>query len=370
MLALTHLSTRYTGGQIRREARDGVRPDRGAARLRRDRGAAGRAGRAAADPRRRGADARRSTGARGLMDFAALAGGYDELRPAGESWRELAALELAELGPAARLLDVGCGTGRFAVFAAERLGARVWGVDPSPEMLDQARRRGGARGGVEAGRGGTPALQGRLVRRSARAPGDARGRRRRCGPVARWRACCARAAGWWWSASGRKHFDRFHLNPYFPTLAGIDRARFPEPAALSAAIGGAGFHDVAERGLHQQVTLAPEAVLERVRGRYISTLHLLDEQRVPGRPRPARARPGRPRTAAHRRPVLVDHHRHPHLGWNGGRALSLHFIVDRSGTGSRPSMQRPCCPETGGLTLCAERCMDSANSERRPLFTR
>jgi len=80
----------------------------------------------------------------------------------------------------------------------------------------------------------------------------------------------------------REHFDRFHLNPYFPTLAGIDRARFPDPAELSAAIGEAGFQDVAERGLHQQVTLAPEAVLERVRGRYISTLHLLDEREYQG----------------------------------------------------------------------------------------
>jgi SAM-dependent methyltransferase len=79
-----------------------------------------------------------------------------------------------------------------------------------------------------------------------------------------------------------EHFDRFHLNPYFPTLAGIDRARFPDPAALSAAIAEAGFHDVAERGLHQQVMLAPEAVLERVRGRYISTLHLLDEREYQG----------------------------------------------------------------------------------------
>jgi len=47
---------------------------------------------------------------------------------------------------------------------------------------------------------------------------------------------------------------------------------------VAAAIGGAGFQDVAERGLHQRVSLAPEAVLERVRGRYISTLHLLDDR--------------------------------------------------------------------------------------------
>ena len=47
---------------------------------------------------------------------------------------------------ATRLLDVGCGTGRFAVLAADRLGARVWGVDRSAEMLDEAKRRPGARG--------------------------------------------------------------------------------------------------------------------------------------------------------------------------------------------------------------------------------
>ena len=99
---------------------------------------------------------------------------------------------------------------------------------------------------------------------------------RRC---RRWRACWARAAGWWWSASGPEHFDRFHLNPYFPTLAGIDRARFPDPGELCRRHRpGPASTSVAERGLHEQAHRSSRpTVLERVRGRYISTLHLLDE---------------------------------------------------------------------------------------------
>jgi ubiquinone/menaquinone biosynthesis C-methylase UbiE len=211
------------------------------------------------------------------MDFAALADGYDELRPAGESWRELAEVELAELGPAARLLDVGCGTGRFAVFAAERLGARVWGIDPSPEMLDQARRRGARGVGWKQAAaehlpfkyGWFDAAHAHLVMHVVDDLAAALSEMARvlC-PGGRLVVVSFRT----------EHFDRFHLNPYFPTLAGVDRARFPDPAALSAAIAGAGFHGVAERGLHQQVALAPQTVLERVRGRYISTLHLLGER--------------------------------------------------------------------------------------------
>jgi ubiquinone/menaquinone biosynthesis C-methylase UbiE len=41
----------------------------------------------------------------------------------------------------AKLLDLGCGTGRFAIPIAEKLGYRVTGADASPEMLDKARAK-------------------------------------------------------------------------------------------------------------------------------------------------------------------------------------------------------------------------------------
>jgi ubiquinone/menaquinone biosynthesis C-methylase UbiE len=74
--------------------------------------------------------------------FARLAERYDELRPLDEP--ALETLErLVEIGDlrGRRVLDIGCGTGRFAIALAERYAAKVWGVDPEPAMLDVARRK-------------------------------------------------------------------------------------------------------------------------------------------------------------------------------------------------------------------------------------
>ena len=211
------------------------------------------------------------------MDFAPLAARYDELRPSGESWHELAEVTLAELAGATRLLDAGCGTGRFAVLAAYRLGARVWGVDSSEDMLAQARARG-ARGvgwrrasidRMPFKNGWFDAAHAHLLLHLL----DDR-------PAAMHELARVLAPG------GRlalvsfrlEHFDRFHLNPYFPSLAAVDRARFPDPAATVSLLADAGFEDVSERPVTQAVELRPGDVVERVRGRYISTLHLLDDQ--------------------------------------------------------------------------------------------
>lgn len=77
-------------------------------------------------------------------DYAPIAEVYDRTRPTDrphvEGWlRRL--IEVGELTAEKRLLDLGCGTGRWSLPLAERTGCRVVGVDNSPEMLAKARAK-------------------------------------------------------------------------------------------------------------------------------------------------------------------------------------------------------------------------------------
>jgi ubiquinone/menaquinone biosynthesis C-methylase UbiE len=212
-----------------------------------------------------------------VTHFDALAPDYDRLRPAGDGWSELAGRALAALEGRRRLLDLGCGTGRFAVLAAERLGARVWGVDSSAEMLREARARpGAARVGWKRAEATTlpfkdgwfDAVHTHLVlhlvddRRQALVE-----LRRVLAPVGRVVI----------GTFASEHFRSFFLNPYFPSIPAIDLARFPDPDVLCGELRAAGFVEAAADRFDQPVRADAADVLERVRGRYISTLRLLYE---------------------------------------------------------------------------------------------
>src|SRR5262245_19418501 len=75
--------------------------------------------------------------------FDRCAARYDELRPVDANWWQLfdRLVELGELR-GARVLEVGCGTGRLADALAERALARVWAVDASAEMVARAKELG------------------------------------------------------------------------------------------------------------------------------------------------------------------------------------------------------------------------------------
>ena len=173
-------------------------------------------------------------------------------------------------------LDVGCGTGRFAAFAKGRRGGRVWGVDPSPEMLRRARERpdAGGIGWKQAPADRLPFTDGwfdaahmhLVVHTLPDRPAA-------LAEIGRVLAPGGRIAV---ATFAMEHFRRFFLNPYFPSIAAIDAARFPDPAVLEGELGEARFRDTAVERIGQPISAEPQDVLERVRGRYISTLHLLD----------------------------------------------------------------------------------------------
>ena len=74
------------------------------------------------------------------------------------------------------------------------------------------------------------------------------------------------------------HFEWYWLTSVFPEVGEIDRRRFPRPDTLEAELLDAGFASARTTTLGQRRSLSRADALERIRGRYISTLRLLDEE--------------------------------------------------------------------------------------------
>jgi SAM-dependent methyltransferase len=83
---------------------------------------------------------------RARADYGRIAGCYDQVRPTDRphiEWWVRRLIEAGELTAGKELLDLGCGTGRWAILLAGRAGCRCVGVDASPEMLARAREKDG-----------------------------------------------------------------------------------------------------------------------------------------------------------------------------------------------------------------------------------
>lgn len=214
-------------------------------------------------------------GARRPPDFGELADHYDRLRPVDENWLEVFELLVAEAALLdQRVLDVGCGTGVLAAALADR-GVRVAGVDPSAEMLGAARPATDGAVDLRLGRaealpfddGSFDRVVFRLVIHLVDLPRALREAARVLVP--RGRVAIA--------TFSPEHFDRYWLNTFFPDVLAIDRERFATPAQLAEGLGAAGFEPPRVRTLRQRGRLSRADALERIRGRFISTLRLLDE---------------------------------------------------------------------------------------------
>jgi ubiquinone/menaquinone biosynthesis C-methylase UbiE len=209
--------------------------------------------------------------------FAQIAPRYDALRPLSSADRARLEEMLREAAPVAGdvVVEVGCGTGRLTLPLAALTPARVVGVDAEPRMLEVARAKDPA-GRVEWLRGSayrlplpdqTAALVVlvmvvHLLRQRVRAFAEARRVLRAGGRLSAW-------------TFTPRHVAEFYLNAYFPSIAVIDRPRFPSADVLAAELRRAGFAEVGVDVRQEVRQLDVAEVVDRVRGRYISTLSLL-----------------------------------------------------------------------------------------------
>jgi ubiquinone/menaquinone biosynthesis C-methylase UbiE len=209
--------------------------------------------------------------------FAEIAPRYDALRPlaAGDRQRLQTVLREAALQAGDLVVEVGCGTGRLTLPLSAMTAARVIGLDAETRMLEVARSKDTA-GRIEWVRGsayrvpldnGAAALAVmvmvvHLLRQRGRAFTEVRRILRPGGRLSVW-------------TFTPRHVEEFYLNAFFPSIAVIDRPRFPSVATLSAELTRAGFESVRVDVRDEPKELDIAEVVDRVRGRYISTLAML-----------------------------------------------------------------------------------------------
>jgi SAM-dependent methyltransferase len=183
------------------------------------------------------------------------------------------------------VVEVGCGTGRLTRAMAAMTTARLLGVDSEPRMLEVARARS-AEDRQPAGQGVPDRIQ--WAQASAyRLPVDDRQaalvlmsmvvhllkqRTRAFREAARILRPGGRLVIWSFT---QDDIRTFYLNPYFPSIPRIDLERFPDHRVLERELVRAGLVKVGTRVEQEQREVALAEVVDRVRGRYISTLALL-----------------------------------------------------------------------------------------------
>jgi SAM-dependent methyltransferase len=171
------------------------------------------------------------------------------------------------------VLEVGTGPGRLAAALHER-GCRVWAVDPSAEMLAQARANVPDQVGLKQARAEElPFKDGWFERAVMRMAVHLLDRPRAFAELHRVLRPGGRLAI---ATHDPALFPSGWLAEFFPSIALIDGERFPSEGQLLEELGAAGFVAVVER-LDQPVELSREQALARVRGRAFSTFDLLSD---------------------------------------------------------------------------------------------
>ena len=210
-----------------------------------------------------------------IPSFREVAPRYDELRPVDESWWEVfdALVHEGDLR-GRRVLDVGCGTGTLAAALVDRAACRVWGVDASAEMLDVARENAAGVRFKQASAEQLPFKDGWFERAVLRMSLHLFDRARALAESRRVLAPGGRVAV---ATPDPAQLGSSWFDPFFPSLAGVDRRRMPSREELERELTEAGFGSARVAVLVQAKTISRDDALAKLRAKAFSTFQLIPE---------------------------------------------------------------------------------------------
>jgi ubiquinone/menaquinone biosynthesis C-methylase UbiE len=213
-------------------------------------------------------------------DYGEISEVYDEVRSSDLPhivWWQAKLIAEGRLGPGKRLLDLGCGTGRWTIPLAKRTGCTVVGIDNCPQMLQKAREKDPegrvqwVEGDVERLRFEPDSFDCALMVLMMHHLKD---------HLATFRAVrrVLRPGGVFLIRQGTLEDileDPFHR--FFPEIVTIDRKRTPFRCEIEWWLAEAGFDRVRAETFRQHTYATNMRLLEEVQKRVCSALRMIDE---------------------------------------------------------------------------------------------
>lgn len=213
-------------------------------------------------------------------DYAKIAGYYDKVRALTREslnfWLEVFS-KFGGIRENSRVLDVGCGTGRFTIPLAAKTNATVYGLDSSSEMLEKAKskNKGGVVKWIQGRAEGLQFDDGHfdcvLMSYTIHHVDDMRKAIEEMYRVLKDQGRCVILT----SSHGQIGRSVIHK---FPKIRKIDLERFPSIPKLKRMMTSSGFKVVHRHIIKSAKRLVPiEQYLDRVKKKPFSTLTLLTE---------------------------------------------------------------------------------------------
>ncbi len=183
---------------------------------------------------------------------------------------------VSSLRPEARVLDVGCGTGNYAIAIRHCGDVSVFGIDPSRSMLAQAVERAGdvhwmcgrAEALPFAAQSFDLVFSVDVVHHIADRAAAFREARR-----------VLRPGGWCCTVTDSEEdiVRREPLSRYFPTTVPVELARYPRVATIERELAMVGFNDVRRDHVEHHYVVTD---VEPFRSRVFSSLRLIPDEQV------------------------------------------------------------------------------------------